>query len=305
MDEQSHFAVPRKQGAKTPMKLLFGYGYLGSRIAAKWRHAGDEVAVVTRSTEKATRLHNAGFKAIVADVTDPQTLNRLPGDETVVYAVGFARPSSQSIRAVYEGGVCNVLAALPVDTARFIYISTTGVYGGANGAWIDETTPPDPQRAGGEAALAAEHQLQKHSLGKKGIILRLAGIYGPGRIPFQNQLQAGEPIAAPTDGYLNLIHVDDAADCVLATENLSLPRSVPQLFCISDGKPVIRQEFYVEAARQMHAPAPVFKTPDPNSPRTARAASNKRVHNARMLAVLRVHLNYTSHTEGLHAIFRS
>ena len=286
------------------MKLLFGYGYLGSRVAAKWRHDGDEVVVVTRSTEKAAQLQMAGFKAIVAHVTDPQTLNRLPSADTVVYAVGFARPSSQSIRAVYEGGICNVLAALPVETARFIYISTTGVYGGTSGNWIDETTPPDPQRAGGEAALAAEQQLQKHSLGKKAIILRLAGLYGPGRIPFQNQLKAGEPIAAPTDGYLNLIHVDDAADCVLAAENLPLPCPVPQLFCVSDGKPVIRQEFYAEVARQMRAPAPVFKTPDPNSLRTARAASNKRVHNARMLAALHVHLNYCSHTEGLQAIFR-
>ena len=287
------------------MKLLFGYGYLGSRIAAKWRHAGDEVTVVTRSKEKAAQLQNEGFKAIVADVTDPQTLKLLPGAETVVYTVGFARPSSQSIRAVYEGGVQNVLAALSVDTGRFIYISTTGVYGGADGEWIDETTPPDPQRAGGEAALAAEHQLQSHPLGQKGVILRLAGIYGPGRIPFQDQLQAGDPIGAPTAGYLNLIHVDDAADCVLAAENLPLSHSAPQLFCISDGKPVIRQEFYAEVARQMQVPAPIFKNPDPTSPRTARAASNKRVCNAHMLVALRLDLNYRSYTEGLHAIFHN
>ena len=285
------------------MKLLFGYGYLGSRIAAKWRHAGDEVTVVTRSKEKAAELQNEGFKTIVAHVTDPQTLKLLPSAETVVYAVGFARPSSQSIRAVYEGGVQNVLAALSVDTGRFIYISTTGVYGGADGGWIDETTPPAPQRAGGEAALAAAHQLQSHPLGEKGVILRLAGIYGPGRIPFQDQLQAGDPIGAPTAGYLNLIHVDDAADCVLAAENLPPSHSAPQLFCISDGKPVIRQEFYAEGARQMHVPAPIFKNPDPNSPRTARAASNKRVCNSRMLVALGIDLDYRSHTEGLHAIF--
>ena len=71
----------------------------------------------------------------------------------------------------------------------------------------------------------------------------------------------------------------------------------------NDGKPVIRQEFYAEVARQMHVPAPIFKNPDPNSPRTARAASNKRVCNARMLVALGVDLDYRSHTEGLHAIF--
>ena len=57
---------------------------------------------------------------------------------------------------VYAGGIRNVLDALPRDTGRFIYISTTGVYGPAGGEWVDEETPPDPQRDGGRASLAAE-----------------------------------------------------------------------------------------------------------------------------------------------------
>ena len=109
-----------------------------------------------------------------------------------------------------------MLAALPSDTGRFIYISTTGVYGTAGGEWVDEETPPDPQRDGGRASLAAEQVLAAHPLGARSIILRLAGIYGPGRVPFLDKLRAGEPIPAPSAGYLNLIHVDDAAAVVVA-----------------------------------------------------------------------------------------
>ena len=93
----------------------------------------------------------------------------------------------------------NVLAALPSDVGRFIYISTTGVYGNAGGEWVDEDTPPDPQRDGGRASLAAEQVLAASPLADRGVVLRLAGIYGPGRIPFLDKLRAGEPIPAVSD----------------------------------------------------------------------------------------------------------
>ena len=99
--------------------------------------------------------------------------------------------AGNSIEEVYAGGVRNVLAALPHDTGRFIYISTTGVYGPADGDWVDEETPPDPRRDGGRASLAAEQVLAAHPLGQRGVILRLAGIYGPGRVPFLDKLAGG------------------------------------------------------------------------------------------------------------------
>ena len=90
-------------------------------------------------------------------------LRNLPAAETVLFAVGFDRAGGQSIEDVYAGGMRNVLAALPADTGRFIYISTTGVYGPAGGEWVDEETPPDPQRDGGRASLAAEQALARTS----------------------------------------------------------------------------------------------------------------------------------------------
>ena len=81
----------------------------------------------------------------------------------MLFAVGFDRSAGASIDDVYAGGVRNVLAALPSDIGRFIYISTTGVYGNAGGEWVDEDTPPDPQRDGGRASLAAEQALAEQS----------------------------------------------------------------------------------------------------------------------------------------------
>lgn len=282
-------------------KLIFGCGYLGERVAQRWCEAGHDVAVVTRSRHRAEAFEGQGFQAIVADITRPESLTSLPAAESVLFAVGYDRSSGPPITEVYAGGVRNVLAALPADTGRFIYISTTGVYGNADGDWVDEQTPPDPQREGGRASLAAEQALAVHLLGTHGVILRLAGIYGPGRVPFLDQLHSGEPIPTLGEGYLNLIHVDDAVAAVLAAEEATV-NDGPLVYCISDGRPVERGQFYAEAARQIGAAAPQFVAPDPASPRVARATANRRVRNDLMLAQLRVRLNYPDCRAGLAAI---
>jgi nucleoside-diphosphate-sugar epimerase len=280
-------------------KLIVGCGYLGRRIARRWRDAGNTVAIVTRSEVRAEAFRRQGYRAIIADVTRPETLIQLPAAESLLFAVGFDRASQNSIHEVYAGGVRNLLAALPADTGRFIYISTTGVYGPSSGEWIDEVTLPDPKRAGGRASFAAEQAIAEHPLGQRNVVLRLAGIYGPGRIPFIRELRAGEPIPAPIHGWLNLIHVDDAVEVVFATDALSTIENPPRVYCVSDGQPVERGEFYSELARQIGAQPPRFVEPDPNSPLAARAEANRRISNARMLADLRVTLRYPDYRAGL------
>jgi nucleoside-diphosphate-sugar epimerase len=278
-------------------KLIIGCGYLGERVARKWREAGHSVAVVTRSDGRADVLRQQGYEAIVADVTRPESLVKLPVAESVLFAVGFDRAGNDTIHNVYAGGMQNVLNALSADTGRLIYISTTGVYGPADGGWVDEATPPDPRREGGRASLAAEESIAAHPLGQRSVILRLAGIYGPGRVPFIRELRAGEPIPARTSGWLNLIHVEDAAAVVVAAAEV--PLSGRSVYCVSDGVPVERGEFYSEVARQIGTPPPRFVEPDPNSPRTARAEGNRRISNARMLADLRVTLAFPDYRAGL------
>jgi nucleoside-diphosphate-sugar epimerase len=223
----------------------------------------------------------------------------------VLYAVGFDRRASSDIHAVYAGGLQNVLSALPTTVTRVLYISTTGVYGSARGDWVDEATPPDPHREGGKASLAAEEVLRRHSLGRRSAILRLAGIYGPGRIPYLDQLRAGEPLSVPTAGWLNLIHVDDAARIVVATDAWLKSRDAddgPHVFCVSDGSPVRRADYYAEVARLIAAPAPTFCAPPKDSPAAARASSDRRVSNEKLMRTLGLELQFPSYREGLAAI---
>lgn len=287
-------------------KLIFGCGYLGRRVAELWRGAGERVLVVTRSAQRAAEFRAAGFEPIVADITNPVSLvpqSFVPADgeplETVLFAVGYDRQGSSSIHDVYVDGLRNAIAALPPAIKRFIYISTTGVYAQTGGEWVDEDSPCHGEREGGQACLAAENLLMQQPLGPRSIVLRFAGIYGPGRIPRREDLLAGRPLAAPADGYLNLIHVDAAAQVVLAAE---LAPITPRTYLVSDGHPTVRRDYYAEVARLYGAPPPQFTTPDPDSPATKRAASNKRVKNQRMLAELDVRLMYPTYREGLAAI---
>ena len=285
-------------------KLIVGCGYLGGRVARRWREVGHDVAVVTRSSRQAAEFGRQGYRATVADVTRPETLTDLPVAETVLYSVGYDRDAGPSIGEVYAGGVRNVLAALPEGVGRFIYVSSTGVYGSADGGWIDEQTTPDPQRDGGRASLAAEQELAAHRLGERGIVLRLGGLYGPGRVPYLDRMRAGEPIPAPQEGHLNLIHVLDAAAAVLAADDVDLARlpELPRVVNVTDGEPVRRADYYGEVARQIGAPPPRFAPPEPGSPRAARAAADRRIRNDRMLAELGVRLAYANYRAGLAAI---
>ncbi len=286
-------------------KLIFGCGYLGLRVAKRWQDEGAEVYVVTRSEYRAGELTQLGLHAIVADIAQSHTLTDLPVVDTVLFAVGFDRTAGGTIGDVYAGGMKNVLAALPAEMPQFIYISSTGVYGGADGNWVDENTLPNPQREGGLASLEAEQQLASHALGRRSAILRLGGLYGPGRIPYLAALRAGEAIAAPSEGWLNLIHVDDAAVVTLAADRWLIDQpstTVPYVFCVTDGHPVIRADYYREVARRIAAPEPRFAEPDPSSPAAARARADKRVRNDKMLSAFEPSLVYPTYREGVGAV---
>lgn len=296
-----------------PTRLLLGCGYLGSRVAKLWRAAGDHTVSTSRGEDCTPKMFEAGVFTGQADVTKPETLSwfaKIPAlsgtaVEALIYAIGYDRTAEPDIHTVYAGGLAHALAALPSSIQRAIYISTTGVYGSAGGDWVDETTPTDPPREGGKASLAAEQVLAAHPLGRRSAILRLAGIYGPGRVPYLDQLKQGEPIAAPNAGWLNLIHVDDAAQIVVAIDRWlagRLESDGPHVFCVSDGSPVVRGDYYAEAARLIGAPSPTFATPTADSPAAARASANRRVSNAKLMATLDIQLAYPSYREGLAAI---
>jgi nucleoside-diphosphate-sugar epimerase len=279
-----------------PVKLIVGCGYLGGRVAELWLADGHAVAAISRSATRAAALRERGIDCRVADVLRPDTLRSLPAAQTVLYAVGWDRAAGVSIGELYVRGLQNLLTCLPAGTSRFIYISSTGVFGQADGGWVDEQSECRPTRAGGVACLEAETALRRHPLGQQAIVLRMAGIYGPGRIPRLRDLQQGRPIAAPSQGFLNLIHVQDAARIVVAAERHVRP---PGLLCVSDGHPVVRGEYYRELARLAGTAEPRFTTPPADAPATERSGSSKRVSNRLLLQQVPIRLQYPSYREGL------
>jgi len=266
-------------------KLIFGCGYLGLRVARLWLAARERVFAVTRTAERAAELAADGIEPIVGDVNAGPLPPWPPDVETVLWAI----PSKSQID----------LGSLSDAVRRFIYISSTGVYGQVTGEELDEDSPCEPTREGGRAALAAENMLRAGPLGGRTIVLRLAGLYGPGRIPRSKELRAGEPIDAPSQGWLNLIHVEDAARIVLLAEAKA---PVPRLYVVSDGQPVIRADYYRELARLLGAPPPRFVEPTAGSPASERAGSSKRVNPGRLFAELGPRLAFPSYREGLAAI---
>ncbi len=283
-------------------KLILGCGYLGLQVARQWLAGGETVHAVTRSAERASEFKRMGLSPIVADVSDLASLaGRLPETETVLYAIGFDAKAGKSRKEVQLDGLVAVLDALSPATSRLIHVSTTGVYAQTDGKWIDENSECRPTREAATVALGAEAIIRNHALGERSFILRLAGIYGPGRIPHRGDLIAGRAIAAAPDDFLNLIHVDDAVSAILAVEANGTP---PRTFLVSDGHPVRRSEFFAEYARLVGAPPPRFEIPPPDLLAASRSGSNKRVSNARIRSELGFSPRYPSYREGLSATFR-
>ena len=286
------------------MKLIVGCGYLGLRVARRWIAAGEAVAGVVRGEGSAEALAAAGARPIVADVTRPASLRDLPAADTLLYCVGHSVDGGASRWAVYVDGLRAALDAVSPEVQRVIFISSTGVYGEESGGWVDEDSPCGPLSDSGRALLAAEQVLAAHRLGNRGIILRLAGIYGPGRLPLLKQGAGsrghGAALPAPcaADQYANLIHVEDAAAAVLAAEARAQP---PRTYIVADGRPVQRREFLAEIARRLGLPAPVFRDPLPGEAAKQRGG-NKRTCNRRMLEELQVELQFPTYREGLESI---
>ena len=117
------------------------------------------------------------------------------------------------MREVYVDGLQNVLDRLPASVRRFVYASSTGVYGQTGGEWVDEESPTEPQHESGRVVLEAEGRVRAWAdrRGASAVILRFAGLYGPGRIVRRTMLERAEPIPGDPEKFLNLVHIDDAA----------------------------------------------------------------------------------------------
>lgn len=286
--------LPHVSAAEPATRLIVGCGYLGTRVAARWLAAGDRVVAVTRRPERAEEFVRLGMTPLVADVTDPDfpAAGSLPDAATVFWAVGFDRSSGTTHRDVHVLGLDRLLAALP-GSPRVILSSSTGVWGDEDGRVVTEDTPAHPTREAGRVLLEAESLLRTHPKGP-GVALRFAGLYGPDRLPRIADLRAGTPIAADPESWLNLIHVDDAAEVVRVVAAASNPRP---LYVVSDGRPVRRRDWYGTLATLTGSPPPTW---DPTAPRVRGA--DKRVDPALLFRDLPISLTYPDARAALETL---
>jgi nucleoside-diphosphate-sugar epimerase len=185
-----------------------------------------------------------------------------------------------------------------------VYISTTGVYGDAAGAMVDETTPVAPGTDRARRRVAAERAVQSWCAARevRCAILRVPGIYGPQRLPLE-RLQRREPALRPEDaGPGNRIHVDDLVTACAA----ALERPAHGVFNVSDGNPATTTEFLQRTAALAGLPAPPLvafaeATGRISSGMLAFLRESRRVDNRRMRQELGCEPRYANLDDGIAA----
>jgi nucleoside-diphosphate-sugar epimerase len=264
----THRVIDTCGGVEMASFLIVGCGYLGQRVARQLLALGHAVFATTRKPERAASFREQGITPVICDVLSPDSL-RLPEADGVVYCVGLDRTAGASMRAVYVEGLRNVLSALP-GGGRLVYVSSTSVYGQTGGEEVDEDSETAPLEESGKVVLEAERLLRERRT--DAVVLRFAGIYGPGRLLREAALRRGEPLAGDASKWLNLIHVEDGAAAVVS----ALTRSVSgETFNVADGHPVTRGEFYGLLAKLLGAPPAAFTAPASPEPVNRRVAARR------------------------------
>ncbi len=255
----------------TGLTLIAGCGDVGTRLARRLVPRGERVLGLRRSVGALP----AGVEPVVADLGDPASLARLPrGITRLVYLPAPDARTPQAYRRVYVEGLDALLDRLvPATLERALLVTSSAVYGEHAGAWVDEDTPPAPLGFNGTILLEAEALWRARLPGQP--MLRLAGLYGPGRARVLDELRAGRAMA-PRDPpfYVNRLQVDDAAAAL--DHLLSLPEPAP-LYLGCDDMPLPQFELYAALARRLGVP-------DPGEGAPPAGIGNKRLSNARLRA---------------------
>ena len=232
---------------QTPTVVIAGAGYVGRSLAQRLKTHGRVTAVVSRATS-AARLAEEGIPACVYDLDGDDT-PRIERADCVIYLV--PPPASGAT----DPRIARWLRTTPTPR-RLVYLSTTAVYGDTGGRSVDEEAPATPTSARGQRRLDAEQQVQSAAQqhGFEWTILRVPGIYGPGRLPLE-RLQRGEPVLAAADaGLTNRIHVEDLVTALdLAATH---PAAAQRVYNVTDGAPCSTSEHFRRVALLAGLPAP-------------------------------------------------
>lgn len=285
--------------------LIVGCGDVGRRVALAERDTGAVVMALARSATSAAELEALGLQVVHGDLDRPDSLVVLPTSSALLYY--FAPPPATRDRDLRLYNFLNAISAQALPE-RVVLISTSGVYGDCQGAWVSEDRMPHPESARGRRRLDAEQQLQ--TWGERTavpvVILRVPGIYGPGRLP-EKRLRAGEPVLREDESpWSNRVHILDLVSACIAAGARGRPGAV---YNISDGKPSSMTDYFNQVADALG-----LERPPQISLEQARSklsdgmqsylAESKRLDNRRMREELGVLPQYPDLASGLAACLK-
>jgi nucleoside-diphosphate-sugar epimerase len=282
--------------------LIVGCGDIGQRLARLELAEGHGVHGLARSAETAARLAGRGIAAVGGDLDKPDSLAGLKGGWTTLYYLAPPPASGED-----DPRLAALLVALPAThlPEKLVYISTSGVYGDCGGDWVGEDRPPNPQTGRSRRRWAAEQALTAWSRrhGVTAVILRVPGIYGPGRLPLE-RIRLGIPVVREEESpYSNRIHADDLAEVCFAAGRRPAAEGV---YNVSDGHPTTMTDYFYSLADRFGLPRP----PAISLEEARRVLSpamlsfldeSKRLDNGRMLRELCPELRYPDLEQGLTA----
>ncbi len=280
--------------------FVFGIGYTAGHYLRHHAGAFDAVAGTVRSIEKIEELRGDGIEAFSFDppAADPEIASRLAVSDALLVSVQPGRDGDPVLASFGDA-----IAAAP-RLKRIAYLSTIGVYGDHGGAWIDEATRPVPESERGRHRLIVEDQwlaLGARS-GKQVAVLRLAGIYGPGRNTIEDLRDGSARRILKPDQVFNRIHVDDigrAISCALMKDG------VGGTWNIADDEPAPAPDVVAYGAKLLGIAAPpIIPFADAELSPMARSfyGANRRVSNRAMKEELGVTLGYPTYRDGLAAL---
>ncbi len=277
--------------------LSLGHGYSARALARLLLPQGWRILGTTRSAEKAGALRETGIEPVMWE--EAAVRDALAQSTHLLVSAGPDEEGDPSLRLIGEA-----IAARAPELYWAGYLSTTGVYGDHHGAWVDETTPLTPgtergeQRVEAEAAWGAIAGLPLH-------VFRLAGIYGPGRGPFE-KVRTGKARQIIKRGQVfSRIHVEDIAQVLAASIERPNPGAV---YNVCDDDPAPPQDVIAYAAELLDLPEPPkveFRKAEMSEMARSFYAESKRVSNERIKNELGVELYYPDYKAGLAALLET
>jgi nucleoside-diphosphate-sugar epimerase len=276
--------------------VIAGCGWLGRALGATLLGGGHQVVGVRRDPVAADRLWESGIEPMCADLASAAGVARLPPDaEAVVCCQSSSARSVAAYRAAYVEVTGNLIQFARLrGVRRLVYSGSTGVFGQSDGSWVDELTPVLPTSPTAEVLVEAEQQLlQAAQDGVPGSVVRLSGLYGPGRFGVVQRVREGRlALGAGDETWMNWCHLQDAVSTVEAVLLRGRPAAV---YHASDAHPARRGDVVRWIAERAAIEPPreeVKATPIPSR-------SNRRVSAERTRSEFELALAFPSFREGL------